>query len=92
MAKLKTNVISAAAEKKQCLLHGEASLTACSRGLVQYDLVPYHFFACVLARSRYTQSARGRGGERTVDCIGKRVPVDFYTKILIPTLYFSFLQ
>ena len=31
ITKLKTNVISAAAEKKQCLLLGEACLAACSR-------------------------------------------------------------
>ena len=34
MAKLKTNVISADAEKKQCLLLGEACLAACSKGWV----------------------------------------------------------
>ena len=32
LVELKINVISAAAEKKQCLLLGEASLAACSRG------------------------------------------------------------
>ena len=36
ITKLKTNVISAAMEKKQCLLLGEACLAACSRGWVQH--------------------------------------------------------
>ena len=36
ITKLKTNVISAAAERKQCLLLGEACLAACSRGWVQH--------------------------------------------------------
>ena len=34
ITKLKTNVISAATEGKQCLLFGEACLAACSRGWV----------------------------------------------------------
>ena len=34
ITKLKTNVISDATKKKQCLLLGEACLAACSRGLV----------------------------------------------------------
>ena len=33
---MKTNVISAAVKKKQCLLLGEACLAACSRGWVQH--------------------------------------------------------
>ena len=32
ITKLKTNVISAAAERKPCILLGEACLAACSRG------------------------------------------------------------
>ena len=34
ITKLKTNVLSAAAEREQCLLLGEACLAACSRGWV----------------------------------------------------------
>ena len=39
ITKLKTNVISAAAEKKQCLLLGEVCLAACSGEWVQYCLL-----------------------------------------------------
>ena len=44
VTQLKTKVISAAAQRKQCLLLGEACLAACSRGWVQgasrNDLAP----------------------------------------------------
>ena len=36
ITKLKTSVISAAAERKQCLLLGGACLATCSRGWVQH--------------------------------------------------------
>ena len=36
---MKTNVISAATERKKCLLLGEACLAACSRGWVQHCLM-----------------------------------------------------
>ena len=62
--KLKTNVISAATEKKQCVnvfLLSEACLTAYSRGWVQHcgmTLVPESFFIYVLIKSTDIQSAR----------------------------------
>ena len=68
ITKLKTNVISAATERKQCLLLGEACLAACSRGWVQHcvmTLLQSVFFICVLAKPRDTQSVQGIGAERT---------------------------
>ena len=67
ITKLKTNLISAAAERKQCLLLGEACLAACSRGWVQHcgmTLLLNFVFVCVLARSSDTQSTRGSGTKR----------------------------
>ena len=63
---LRTNVISAAAEKKQCLLLGEVCLAACSRGWGQHCrmTLPLNVFVCVLAKFRDSQSAQGRGVER----------------------------
>ena len=50
ITKLNINVISAAAEQKQCLLLGEACLAACSRGRVQHcgmTLLLNILFVCV---------------------------------------------
>ena len=67
ITKLKTNVISVATKRKQCLLLGEACLAACSRGLVQHCgmTLLLNVFVRVLAKSRDAQSAQGRGAERT---------------------------
>ena len=63
---METNAISAAAERKQRLLLGEACLAACSGGWVQHcemtsllDILFFFFFS-VLAKSRDVQSAQGR--------------------------------
>ena len=67
ITKLKTNVISAAAERKRCLLLGKVCLAACSRGWVQHCgmTLPLNVFVCVLTKSRDVQSVQGRGAERT---------------------------
>ena len=67
ITKLKTSVISAAAERKQCLLLGKAYLPACSRGWVQHCRMTLllNVFVCVLARSRNAGSAQGKGAERS---------------------------
>ena len=85
---LKTNVISAAAERKQCLLLGEACLTACSRGLVQHRrmaMLVNVFCLCFCQIQRCSVCTGKRSGGNRVDCIGKLVPVDtvvrFYAHI-----------
>ena len=78
ITKLKTNVISAAAERKQCLfilfyfLLSEVCLAACSRGWAKHcgmtlllNIFVLFCFVWVLAKYRDAQSANGRGAERT---------------------------
>ena len=60
-------VISAAAERKQCLLLGEACLAACSRGWEQHCgmTLPLNVYCLCSRQTRDNQSAQGRGAERT---------------------------
>ena len=69
ITKLKTNAISAAAERKQCLLLGEACLAAGSRGWVQHcGMTLLLNVFCLLSRQIQRSSVctvQGRGaGER----------------------------
>ena len=67
ITKLKTNVISLAAKRKQCLLLGEACLEACSRGWMQHcRLTLLLTVFCVLAKSTDAQSAQGTGWRWTL--------------------------
>ena len=79
ITKLKTNVISAVALKKQCLLLCEACLAACSRGWVQHCRMTLLLNIFSLY-SRQTQRCGVCTGKRSiengVDCTGKLVPVD----------------
>ena len=64
ITKLKTNVISAAAERKQCLLLGEACLAACSRGWVKYHgiTLPLNVFClCMLSLHREEEGRKQSG-------------------------------
>ena len=66
ITKLKTNVISAAAERKQCLSLGEAYLAACSKGWVRHcgmTLLLNVFCLCSRQLQRLAQSAQGRRAE-----------------------------
>ena len=75
---LKTNVISAAARKKQCLLLVEACLAACSRGWVLNCGVTLllNIFLFVFHQSqRWSVCTGKRSRESKVDCMGKLVPV-----------------
>ena len=65
ITKLKTSVISAAAERKQCLLLGGACLATCSRGWVQHCgmtllLNVYSFFICLSVFSPNRRSGKLR--------------------------------
>ena len=76
---LKTNVISAAAERKQCLSLGEACQAACSRGWVQHygmTLLLNVFCLCFCQLQRCSVCTGKRNGENRVDCVGKLVLVD----------------
>ena len=66
ITKLKTNVMSAANEKKRFFWLGEACLAACSRGWVQHCGMTQllNDLAYVLAKVRDAQSAQGRRTER----------------------------
>ena len=66
---LKTNVISSAAKRKQCLLLGEACLAACCRGWAQHcgmTLLLKVFCLCSLQIQRCSvcTGTQGRGAER----------------------------
>ena len=88
ITKLKTNVIAAVAESKQCLLLGEACLAACSRGWVQHcrmTLLLNIFCLCSYQIQRCSVCTGKRNRENRVDFIGKLVCVDtvvqFYAHI-----------
>ena len=77
--KLKTNVISAASEKKQCLLFAEACLAACSRWWVQHcgmTLLLNVFNLCSHQIQRRSVCTEERGRGNRVDCLGEIFPVD----------------
>ena len=79
ITKLKTNVNPTAAERKQCLLLGEACLAACSRGWLQHcgmTLLLNVFCLCSRQTQRCPVCTGKRSGENSVDFIGKLVPVD----------------
>ena len=81
ITKLKTKVISAAAEKKQRLLLGEACLAACSRGCVQPCGMTLHLnffclFVCSCQIQRRSICTGRRSVENVLDCMEKLVPVD----------------
>ena len=88
ITKLKTNLISAAAKKKQYLLLGEVCLAACSKGWVRHrgmTLLLNGF--CLSSRQiqRCSVCTGKRSGENRVDCIGKLLSADtvaqFYAHI-----------
>ena len=88
ITKLKTNMISAAAERKQYILLSEACLAACSRGWVLHCgmTLPLNVFClCSHQIQRCSVSTGKRSRENWVDYIGKLVPVDtlvrFYAHI-----------
>lgn len=62
ITKLKPNEISAAVERKQCLLHGETCLAACS--------------ICVGAAFPNDLAPGKRSEENVMDCIWKLVSID----------------
>ena len=79
ITKLKTNVISAATERKQCLLLDEACLAACSRGWVQHcrmTLLLNISCLCSCQIQRHSVCIGNKIGENGVDGIWKLVPVD----------------
>ena len=72
-------MISAAAQKTQCLLLGGVCLAACSRGWVQHcrmTLCLSAFCLCSHRTQRGIASTGKRNRENEVDGEGEKVPVD----------------